>query len=326
MPELRDRFGRVARDVRVSLTDRCGLRCQYCMPAAGLDWLPTADLLTDEELLRLTAILAGLGVRTARITGGEPLLRSTAAFLVRALVDQGYEVALTTNGVQLAEQAEALAAAGLTRVNVSLDTLRRERFKALTRRDRLAEVLAGLRAAAVSGLAPVKVNAVLLRGVNDDESCDLLAYCLEHNYELRFIEQMPLDPQHSWDRSHLVTGAEIRASLEARWMLTPELRTGSAPADTWLVDGGPARVGVIASVTAPFCASCDRLRLTADGQLRTCLFARTETDLRAPLRAGLSDEGLSGLIVAAVLGKPAAHGIDTPTFVQPQRPMSAIGG
>jgi cyclic pyranopterin phosphate synthase len=323
---LSDGFGRVVRDVRVSLTDRCGLRCTYCMPAEGLAWLPRDELLTDAELLRLTGILAGLGVESVRLTGGEPLLRPTVVAIVRGLVTQGYDTALTTNGVQLAEHANALVAAGLNRVNVSLDTLQRSRFHEMTRRDRLDDVLAGLAAAQAAGLDPVKVNAVLLRGVNDGEAVDLLAFCLERDYALRFIEQMPLDPQHGWDRTRLITGSEILGRLRQRWALTSEPRTGSAPADTWLIDGGPARVGVIASVTAPFCASCDRLRLTADGQLRTCLFARSETDLRGPLRSGASDTEIAALIAEAVRGKAAGHGIDNPDFLQPQRPMSAIGG
>jgi cyclic pyranopterin phosphate synthase len=324
--QLIDGFGRVARDLRISLTDRCGLRCTYCMPAEGLDWIPRADLLTDDELLKLTGLLAELGLESARLTGGEPLLRPSAPAIVAGLVEQGYDTALTTNGVALAEHAGRLAAAGLQRVNVSLDTLRRDRFLALTRRDRLDDVLRGMSAARAAGLHPVKVNTVLLRGVNDDEAVDLLAFCLDEGYELRFIEQMPLDPQHIWDRAQLVTGEEILDRLSKRWTLTPEARVGSAPADTWLIDGGPARVGVIASVTSPFCASCDRLRLTADGQLRTCLFARTETDLRGPMRAGASEGELATLVSLAVNGKAAGHGINAPEFVQPERPMSAIGG
>ncbi|HVV31451.1 MAG TPA: GTP 3',8-cyclase MoaA [Mycobacteriales bacterium] len=326
MPDLVDGYGRVVRDVRVSLTDRCGLRCTYCMPAEGLPWLPRQELLTDAELLRVTGILAGLGVRSARLTGGEPLLRPGVAAIVRGLVGQGYDTALTTNGVALAGCADDLAAAGLKRVNVSLDTLQRSKFHAITHRDRFVDVMAGLAAAATAGLTPVKVNAVLLRGVNDTEAVDLLSFCLDRGYELRFIEQMPLDPQHSWDRSQLVTGEEILARLRARWSLQPEPRTGSAPAETWLVDGGPARVGVVASVTAPFCSSCDRLRLTADGQLRNCLFSRTETDLRGPLRSGATDAELVELITASVRAKAAGHGIDDPAFLQPVRPMSAIGG
>jgi cyclic pyranopterin phosphate synthase len=324
--DLVDRYGRTVRDVRISLTDRCGLRCTYCMPEEGLPWLPRQDLLTDEELLRVTGVLRECGVVSARLTGGEPLLRPSAHRIVRGLVSQGYETALTTNGVALADQATLLAGAGLGRVNVSMDTLSPETFHAMTHRDRLPDVLAGLAAAADAGLRPVKVNAVLLRGVNDHEACDLLAFCLEHDYALRFIEQMPLDPQHGWNRSQLVTGEEILTALGARWTLTAVPRSGSAPADTWLLDGGPATVGVVASVTAPFCASCDRLRLTADGQFRNCLFARSETDLRGPLRAGASDRELAELVASAVLEKAAGHGIDDPTFIQPTRPMSAIGG
>jgi cyclic pyranopterin phosphate synthase len=235
-------------------------------------------------------------------------------------------VALTTNGLGLTRLARPLADAGLERVNVSLDTLRPERFLELARRDRHADVVAGLAAAAEAGLGPVKVNAVLLRGRNDDEAADLLAWCLERGYELRFIEQMPLDPQHGWDRELMVTADEILERLAGRFALTPVDQRGSAPAETWLVDGGPHKVGVVGSVTRPFCGSCDRVRLTADGQLRTCLFAREESDLRTPLRAGATDEELAARMRAAVLGKLPGHGIDDPGFLQPQRPMSAIGG
>ena len=233
---------------------------------------------------------------------------------------------LTTNGLGLARTAPALAAAGLRRVNVSLDTLRPERFAELTRRDRLPDVLAGLAAARDAGLLPVKVNAVLMRGVNDDEAVDLLAWALESGYELRFIEQMPLDPQHGWDRSTMLSADEVLEQLSARWTLTPVDGRGSAPAERFLVDGGPAVVGVIGSVTRPFCSSCDRLRLTADGSLRNCLFAREESDLRTPLRAGASDDELVERLRAAVSAKRKGHGIGEPGFVQPDRPMSAIGG
>jgi cyclic pyranopterin phosphate synthase len=325
---LADTFGREARDLRVSLTDRCGLRCSYCMPAGGLAWLPREELLTDDELVRVVGLLVGAGIERIRLTGGEPLLRPSVIDVVARLgeLSPRPEIALTSNGVGLALAASGLAAAGLDRVNVSLDTLRADRFLALTRRSALPAVLAGIRAAAAAGLAPVKVNTVLMRGMNDDEALDLLAFCLAEGYELRFIEQMPLDPQHQWDRAEMVTGEEILAQLRTRWTLSPAPGRGSAPAETWLVDGGPGRVGVVASVTAPFCSSCDRLRLTADGQLRTCLFARGETDLRGPLRAGASDAELLGIVESAVLGKAKAHGIDTPGFRQPDRPMSAIGG
>ena len=325
---LVDRFGRTATDLRVSLTDKCNLRCTYCMPAAGLAWLPREELLSDDELVRVVGVCVRLGVTEVRLTGGEPLVRPGVVEIVRriAALQPRPRLSLTTNGIGLPALAADLRAAGLDRVNVSLDTLDRARFHALTRRDRLDDVFAGLAAAAAAGLTPVKVNAVLLRGVNDDEALDLLDYCLDHGYELRFIEQMPLDPQHAWDRTRMVTGEEILDRLAAGHELTPEPGRGSAPAETWLVDGGPGRVGVIASVTRPFCAACDRLRLTADGQVRNCLFAREESDLRAPLRAGASDDELAARIVSSVAAKRAGHGIDDPGFLQPQRPMSAIGG
>jgi cyclic pyranopterin phosphate synthase len=327
---LVDRFGRVATDLRVSLTDRCNLRCTYCMPPEGLDWLPGPELLTDDELVRLIGVAIDLGVREVRFTGGEPLLRRGIVDIVRrvAAVRPRPRTALTTNGIGLARLAPALAAAGLDRVNVSLDTLQPDRFQRLARRDRLADVLAGLAGADAAGLRPVKVNTVLMRGINDDEAVPLLRWCLDRGYELRFIEQMPLDPQHAWRRDSMVTASEIVDQLGEAFALEPEgdeLR-GSAPAETWLVDGGPARVGVIGSVTRPFCGTCDRVRLTADGQLRNCLFARDESDLRGPLRAGADDAELAERMRAAVWVKRAGHGIDDPSFLQPDRPMSAIGG
>ena len=325
---LVDDFGRIATDLRVSVTDRCNLRCIYCMPAQGLDWLPTPELLTEDEIVRLVAIAVGLGVREVRFTGGEPLLRRGLVGIVErvASLHPRPKTSLTTNGIGLARLAPALRAAGLDRVNVSLDTVDPTRFARLTRRVRLDDVIAGLAAAAEAGLTPVKVNALLMRGLNDDEAPTLLRWCLARGYELRFIEQMPLDAQHGWDRTTMVSGAEILERLGAEFDLTPEPGRGSAPAETWVVDGGPGRVGVIASVTRPFCGACDRLRLTADGQLRNCLFARAESDLRGPLRAGASDEELAGCMLAAVRAKKAGHGIDDPTFLQPDRPMSAIGG
>ncbi len=323
---LVDSFGRVATDLRVSLTDRCNLRCTYCMPAEGLPWLPSPELLTDDELVRLVRLAVEEGVCTVRLTGGEPLLRAGVVGLVARLASLDVDLALTTNGLSLTRLAQPLADAGLRRVNVSLDTIRPERFTELTRRDRFHDVVAGLAAATKAGLSPVKVNAVPMRGVNDDELADLLDWCLERGYELRFIEQMPLDPQHSWERASLVDAEEILAALGERHTLTPCDIRGSAPAETWLVDGGPAKVGVVASVTRPFCGTCDRLRLTADGQLRTCLFARIEADLRAPIREGASDEQLVERMRVAVLGKKAGHGIGDPGFLQPDRPMSAIGG
>ncbi|CAJ64313.1 MULTISPECIES: GTP 3',8-cyclase MoaA [Frankia] len=326
---LVDTHGRIATDLRVSLTDRCNLRCVYCMPAEGLPWLASARLLTDDEVVRLVGIAVRLlGVTEVRLTGGEPTLRPGLAALVARLATlrPRPELSLTTNGLSLVRLAEPLRAAGLDRVNVSLDTLDPTRFARITRRDRHGDVLAGLRAAAAAGLAPVKVNSVLVRGVNDDEAARLLRWSLAGGYELRFIEQMPLDAQHGWQRSTMVTAAEILAALRAEFTLRPLPGRGSAPAELFEVDGGPGRVGVIGSVSAPFCAACDRVRLTADGQVRNCLFAREESDLRAALRAGADDERLAALWRAAVRGKKTGHGIGEHGFRQPDRPMSAIGG
>ena len=327
---LVDRYGRTATDLRVSLTDRCNLRCSYCMPAEGLEWLPTDEVLTDDEVVRLIRIAVGhLGVREVRFTGGEPLVRRGLVDIVRrtAALDPRPETSITTNALGLERTAVALAAAGLDRVNVSLDTIRREDFLTITRRDRFDDVVAGLEAAAAAGLGPVKVNAVLLRGINDGQAPELLRWCIERGYELRFIEQMPLDAQHGWRRDTMITADEIFASLEPAFDLTPaEEPRGSAPAELFLVDGGPATVGVIASVTRPFCGDCDRVRLTADGQVRNCLFAREESDLRGALRDGASDQELADRWRVAMLGKRPGHGIDDVSFLQPTRPMSAIGG
>ncbi|MFC3503438.1 GTP 3',8-cyclase MoaA [Micromonospora krabiensis] len=327
---LVDRYGRVARDLRVSLTDKCNLRCTYCMPAEGLPWLAGPELLTDDEVVRLVRVaVLRLGVTEVRFTGGEPLIRPGLARIVAevAALDPRPTISLTTNGIGLDRLAPALRAAGLDRVNVSLDTLDPARFAELTRRPRLDAVLAGLAGAAAAGITPVKINSVLMRGVNDDEAPALLRFALDHGYELRFIEQMPLDAQHGWDRTTMVTADEILASLAREFDLrTDPAARGSAPAETWLVDGGPARVGVIGSVTRPFCGDCDRTRLTADGQVRACLFATEESDLRGALRAGVDDDGLADRWRRAMWGKRAGHGIDDPTFLQPARPMSAIGG
>lgn len=325
---LVDSFGRVHTDLRISLTDRCNLRCGYCMPAEGLAWTPRAELLTDEEVIRAAAAAVACGVRSIRLTGGEPLVRPRVPELVAglaALIPRP-ALALTTNGVLLAGLAAPLAAAGLDRVNISLDTLRPQTFRQLARREGLADVLAGVRAARAAGLDPVKLNTVVLRGVNDAELPDLLDFALEEGVELRVIEQMPLDAQHAWRREEMVTADEVLAWLGTRHRLTPAAGRGSAPAESFLVDGGPARVGVIAAVSRPFCGACDRLRLTADGQVRNCLFARSESDLRAVLRAGGSPAQLAEVFAAAVGAKAAGHGIDDPTFLQPDRPMSAIGG
>ncbi|GIH64257.1 GTP 3',8-cyclase MoaA [Microbispora siamensis] len=328
---LVDSFGRVATDLRVSLTDRCNLRCAYCMPPEGLDWLPKPELLTGEEIVRLLTIgVERLGIREVRFTGGEPLLRRELPEIVAATaaLRPRPQVSLTTNGIGLARLAEPLARAGLDRVNVSLDTLDRDVFVRLAHRDRLRDVLDGLAAATAAGLTPVKVNAVLMRGVNDHEAVPLLRYCLDQGYELRFIEQMPLDAQHGWRRDDMITADEILGLLKDSFDLAEDdpRERGSAPAELFLVDGGPHRVGVIGSVTRPFCGACDRVRITADGQVRNCLFATEESDLRTALRSGASDEELAARWVAAVRGKRAGHGIDDPAFLQPARPMSAIGG
>jgi GTP 3',8-cyclase len=328
---LADSYGRIATDLRVSLTDRCNLRCAYCMPAEGLDWLPRPELLTDDEVVRLVRIgVERLGITEIRFTGGEPLLRRGLTGIVArtAALQPRAEISVTTNGIGLDRLAGPLAQAGLDRVNVSLDTLRPTVFQELARRDRLNDVLRGLAAAADAGLTPVKVNTVLMRGVNDGEAVALLRFCLERSYRLRFIEQMPLDAQHGWRRENMVTATEILGALSAEFTLTPDdsAARGSAPAETFLVDGGPARVGVIGSVTRPFCGACDRVRLTADGQIRNCLFAREESNLRDPMRAGAGDEELAGLWEKAVAAKLPGHGINEPGFLQPARPMSAIGG
>ncbi|MEE1784964.1 GTP 3',8-cyclase MoaA [Streptomyces sp. SP17BM10] len=324
---LLDRFGRVHTDLRVSLTDRCNLRCTYCMPAEGLNWLPKAEVLGDDEVLRLVRIAVGrLGITSVRLTGGEPLLRRGLPDLVGRITALGPEVSLTTNGIGLARTAVALREAGLHRVNVSLDTLRPERYAAITRRDRIADVFAGLAAAQAAGLAPVKVNAVPVRGVNDDEIVPLAEFAAEHGYRMRFIESMPLDAQGAWDRSTMVTADEILAVLGARWDLVPVGRHGNAPAEEWRIAGTDTVIGVIASVTRPFCGGCDRVRLTADGQLRNCLFATEESDLRALLRGGADDDAVEAAWRATIGGKGPGHAINSDGFVRPERPMSAIGG
>ena len=327
---LIDTFGRVASDLRVSLTDRCNLRCTYCMPAEGLDWLSREDLLSPTELNRLLRLaVTRLGITSIRFTGGEPLLyrRLEDVVAATARLRPRPEIALTTNGVGLVRRAGALAAAGLDRVNVSLDTVDPRHFAAITRRDRLDAVLEGLAAAAAAGLGPVKVNAVLDPVTGPGDAVELLQFCLAHGYQLRIIEQMPLDAGRHWNRESTVSADDIIAALRRRFDLSADpAPRGSAPARLWLVDGGPATVGIIASVSDEFCAACDRTRLTADGQVRSCLFATEETDLRSLLRAGAGDDELESAWRAAMWIKAAGHGINSPHFVQPTRPMSAIGG
>ena len=328
---LVDRFGRVHRDLRISLTDRCSLRCTYCMPEQGNEWLARSGLMTADEIVRVAGIAAASGITTFRLTGGEPLLRTDVVDIVRRLAAISgphgpVEIAMTTNGIRLADMLPDLAAAGLDRLNISIDTLDRERFRELTRRDRLEDVRAGIAAAAASGLRPLKLNAVAMRGVNDDELVDLVEFALAHDAQMRFIEQMPLDAGHTWDRRQMVTRDEILTALRARWDLEPVPGRGGAPAERFLLDGGPASVGVIASVTAPFCGDCDRLRLTADGQVRNCLFSLDEYDLLPVLRAGVDDVAVDRMLRGCVAGKLPGHAIDDPSFLQPARGMNAIGG
>ncbi len=327
---LIDTFGRVATDLRVSLTDRCNLRCTYCMPAEGLDWMPTEQVLQPAELSRLLHIaVTRLGITNIRFTGGEPLLARNLEEIISAAaaLRPRPEIAMTTNGLGLARRATALATAGLNRVNVSLDTVDAAHFAAITRRDRLDDVIVGLAGAKQAGLGPVKVNAVLDPVTGRADVVALLRFCLDEGYHLRVIEQMPLDAGHQWRRGESLTGDDVLATLRAHFDLRPDPRPrGSAPAQLWLVDGGPGTVGVIASVSKAFCGACDRTRLTADGQVRNCLFATSETDLRGLLRGGADDDALEMAWRAAMWSKAAGHGINDPDFVQPDRPMSAIGG
>lgn len=328
-PALVDRFGRVARDLRVSVTEKCSLRCTYCMPAEGLPAIARDALLTPQEIARLVGIGArDLGIREVRFTGGEPLMRADLAEIVgrSAAAAPGVDLSITTNGIGLDHRIGALVEAGLTRVNVSLDTVDRDHFAALTRRDRLPAVLAGIRAAHDAGLTPLKVNAVLMRQTLAGAS-DLLAWAIANGCRLRFIEQMPLDADRAWERESMVSAAELLSVLGERFALTAVGRDDpSAPAEEWLVDGGPATVGIIASVTRSFCGDCDRTRITAEGTVRSCLFGDDETDLRGLLRGGADDEEIAQWWRGAMWGKQAGHGIDAATFQPPVRSMGAIGG
>ncbi|NKX56857.1 GTP 3',8-cyclase MoaA [Arthrobacter mobilis] len=342
---LADRYGRVATDMRLSLTDKCNLRCTYCMPAEGLDWLGRQQLLSAAEIVRLVGIgVDRLGIRELRLTGGEPLVRADLVDIVAAvrLRHPDLPVSLTTNGVGLDRKAKELKAAGLTRINVSLDTLHPGTFAQLTRRPFLDRVLAGLEAADQVGLGPIKLNAVLMRGINDHEAAYLLDWALRRNFELRFIEQMPLDADHGWTRQGMITAAQIRQLLEADFVLSPDPRNrDGAPAERWEVrrrqaGGVPEHtvagtVGIIASVTEPFCGDCRRTRITAEGRVRSCLFSHEETDLRELMRTGAGDDAIARRWQEAMWAKPKAHGmehagLDAPDFRQPERTMSAIGG
>jgi cyclic pyranopterin phosphate synthase len=326
---LVDTQGRVVRDLRISVTDRCNLRCVYCKPAEGMPWLPKDDLLTYEELTHFARVCLDLGVTGIRLTGGEPTVRADLPVLVRMLdsLRPDLDLSITTNGLKLVAMAEPLRAAGLKRVNVSLDTLDPRRFHQIARRDRFPQVIAGLEAARRVGFAPIKINTVLMRGFNEDESVPLARWARDEGYELRFIEWMPLDYQHGWAREKLVPAAEILEQIHAAFPIEPaRTEDPSAPASLYRYLDGRGQVGVIASVTRPFCGHCDRIRLTADGQIRTCLFANREYDFRAALRRGASDAEIAELLKAAVWRKEPGHLINSPFFKQPERGMSAIGG
>jgi cyclic pyranopterin phosphate synthase len=326
---LTDAFGRVASDLRVSVTDRCNFRCRYCMPPEGLPWMAKEEILSFEEIERLVRVLVELGVRSLKVTGGEPLVRRDLPVLVRMLRGLGgdLDISLTTNGLLLGRHARALADAGLDRVTVSCDSLVAHRFADMTLRDALEEVLSGLRVAARHGLTPVKINTVVIKGHNEDEVVDFARLARATGYEVRFIEYMPLDAQDAWDPAAVVAGADVIARIAAEFDLVPDTDDEPEPATPYrFADGAPGRVAVIPSVTQPFCDSCNRLRLTADGQLRACLFALEETDLRGPLRQGASDDDIARLARACVARKWAGHSIGKAGFVKPARSMSMIGG
>jgi cyclic pyranopterin phosphate synthase len=326
---LRDGHGRLIGDLRVSVTDRCNFRCQYCMPAEGLPWLERGEILTFEEIARLVGLLARMGVGDVRLTGGEPLVRRDFPRLAAMLAqtDGVHDLSLTTNGFLLERDAGALVAAGINRFNVSVDSLQRDRFYALTRRDALPQVLRGLELLASFPAAhPIKVNAVAIRGFTEDEVLPFAELARRTPYEIRFIEYMPLDADHAWTPDQVLTGAEIRAAIDAVFPLAPEPRERHATARVYRFADGAGRIGFINPVSEPFCGDCNRIRLTADGRLRTCLFSLNETDLRAPIRAGADDAELEQIIRNAVWRKELKHHVGEPGFIQPARSMSAIGG
>ena len=326
---LTDTFGRVHRDLRISVTDRCNFRCGYCMPAEGMDWMPRHELLTYEEIERVARVFVErYGFDSIRLTGGEPTVRSHLPVLIEKLAPLHADLSLTTNGATLGLIAHDLAAAGLRRINVSLDSLQRDRVVALTRRDCLAQVIDGIDAAISAGLSPVKVNAVLVRGVNDDEVVDFATFGRERGVSVRFIEFMPLDASGEWTADKVVARDEIVATIGAVYPLEPagQDHTGPEPAEVFRYADGGGDFGVIASVTNAFCDSCDRVRLTADGQLRSCLFALDELDLRALLRGGASDDDLAAAVERCVAAKWAGHSVNQVQFIRPRRSMSQIGG
>ena len=325
--ELVDSYGRVHRDLRVSITDRCNFRCRYCMPTEGMVWQPRDEILTFEEIERVVRVaVQRFGVRSVRLTGGEPTVRAHLPVLIARLAALGVDLALTTNGASLSLLAEDLAAAGLSRINVSLDSLRPDRFAAITGRDGLDRVLEGIGAAVSVGLAPVKINMVVMAGVNDVEVVDMAEFGRRQGVEVRFIEFMPLDAQQAWASSDVVAAADIVAAIDAVFPLEGEPRTSSAPAQRWRYRDGGGSIGVIPTVTESFCTTCDRVRLTADGQFRTCLFATDEYDLRGLMRGGASDDELASVMTSAVSRKWAGHQIGQVHFIRPSRSMSQIGG
>jgi len=325
-PPLVDSFGRVVRDLRISVTDRCSFRCTYCMPAEGLQWLPRDQLLSFEEITRVARLMVErFGLESVRLTGGEPTVRADLPVLVEMLAGLGVDLAMTTNGATLGLLADKLRRAGLGRINISCDSLRPERFAEMTRRDALGRVLDGIDAAVDAGFDPVKVNAVIIRGVNDDEVVDIAAFGRDKGVQPRFIEFMPLDADGGWTKDQVVPAQEIVDAIDAVFPLEPAWR-GPEPAARWRYRDGAGEIGVIASVTQPFCASCDRVRLTAEGQFRSCLFAVREADLRTVLRSGGSDDDLAAAIVDEVGRKWAGHSIGKVSFVRPARSMSQIGG
>jgi cyclic pyranopterin phosphate synthase len=324
---LVDGHGRKITDLRLSVTDRCNFRCQYCMPAEGLPWLEREAILNFEEIERIVGLLARMGIGSVRLTGGEPLVRRDFPRLAAMLAPLVEDLSVTTNGYLLERDAAALVEAGVNRFNVSVDSLQRDRFFAMTRRDALPQVLRGLEALAAHPEAhPIKVNAVALRGFTEDEVLPFARFAREHPYEIRFIEFMPLDGDRSWTRDQVLTGEEVRAIVDAAYPLEAEPREPSATARTWRFADGAGRIGFINPVSEPFCADCDRIRLTADGKLRTCLFSLNETDLREPLRAGASDDDLEQVVRGAIWRKELKHHVNEPGFIQPARTMSAIGG
>jgi cyclic pyranopterin phosphate synthase len=326
MEQLVDTFGRVHRDLRISVTDRCNFRCTYCMPEEGMNWLPRSELLSFEEIERIAGVLVErFGVDSIRLTGGEPTVRARLPLLVEKLAALGTDLAMTTNGSTLRLLADELKSAGLKRLNVSLDTLQADRFLEMTRRDDLAKVLDGIEAARSAGFAPIKVNAVVMRGVNDDELVDFASWARDLGLVMRFIEFMPLDADKAWTNTSVVGLTEIVERIDAVYPLEPVPR-GSAPATTFRYADGGGEIGVIASVTQSFCESCDRIRLSAEGQFRNCLFAVDEYDMRPILRSGGSDDELAEAMRGAVLDKWAGHQINQVHFIRPRKSMSQLGG